>query len=137
MSGLVSDNARKVFLLARQEAIGFKQDHIEPVHVLLGIIKQTDNGALRILKELNVDVDALLLDAEQIAQSGTNPSLAVPERPLLSRRVKKVVENSLEESHSFNNMLIKTEFLLLGLLREQDATTQLLTKWAIDLERKR
>jgi ATP-dependent Clp protease ATP-binding subunit ClpC len=121
------------------EAMQLKQNYISTEHLLLGVINNSDNGASQVLKAMNIDADALRLDIEKFAPMGDNQRSNIPDRPHPSPRAKKVIENSLEEARlSFNDIFIRSEYILLGLLREEDTpAAQVLMNHGLRLEQVR
>ncbi len=120
-------HARKVMQLANQEALRFNHAYIDPLHILLGLIKDGSGTACEILKNHGIDFSKLRYEIEKRTQSGPDMvSLGkLPQTP----SAKKVIEHAMEEARGMNHDYVGTEHLLLGILRDiSSAATNVLTK---------
>jgi ATP-dependent Clp protease ATP-binding subunit ClpA len=112
-----TDRARRVVVLAQEEARGLDHDYIGTEHILLGLIHEGDGVAAQALASLEVDLTAVREAVEQLAPRGeSSPSGHIPFTP----RAKKVLELSLREALHFGHNYIGTEHILLGLIRERE-----------------
>ena len=104
--------------LANQEAQRFNHEYIGTEHILLGLVKEGSGVGANVLKNLEVDLRKVRLEAEKLVKSGpeTVTMGKLPQTP----RAKKVIEYAIEEARNLNHNYVGTEHLLLGLLREQD-----------------
>jgi ATP-dependent Clp protease ATP-binding subunit ClpA len=110
-----TDRARRVVVLAQEEARLLNHNFIGTEHLLLGLIQEHDGVAAQVLTRLGVDLAATRARVENIVGHGDSaPSGHIPFTP----RAKKVLELSLRESLSLDHNHIGTEHILLGLLRE-------------------
>jgi ATP-dependent Clp protease ATP-binding subunit ClpA len=110
-----TDRARRVVLLAQEEARMFDHPHIGTEHILLGLVREGEGTAGKVLREEGLDLETLRADIEQLAGRGAaSPGAHIPFTP----RAKKVLELSLRESLNLRHGYIGTEHILLGLLRE-------------------
>src|ERR1700722_14956299 len=110
-----TDRARRVVVLAQEEARMLNHNYIGTEHLLLGLIHEGQGVAARALGSLGVSLEAVRAQGEQIIGQGQEaPSGHIPFPP----RAKKVLELSLRESRQLGHDYIGTEHLLLGLLRE-------------------
>jgi ATP-dependent Clp protease ATP-binding subunit ClpC len=110
-----TDRARRVVVLAQEEARGLNHDYIGTEHLLLGLMREGKGVAARALDGLGVRVDAVAERVEAAAGRGSEaPSGHIPFTP----RSKKVLELSLREALDLGHDYIGTEHILLGLLRE-------------------
>jgi len=111
-----TERARKVIILAREEAIRLGHNFVGTEHLLLGLIREGDGLAVAILKKLNVSISALKAEIEKIVAVGTefSPAGEIPFTP----QAKKVLEYGISEARSLGHNYIGTEHLLLGLIRE-------------------
>src|SRR5512137_3033578 len=109
-----TERARKVIILAREEAIRLGHNFVGTEHLLLGLIREGDGLAVAILKKLNVSISALKAEIEKIVAVGTefSPAGEIPFTP----QAKKVLEDAISEARSLGHNYIGTEHLLLGLL---------------------
>jgi ATP-dependent Clp protease ATP-binding subunit ClpA len=113
-----TDRARKVMVLANQEAQFFNHSYIGTEHILLGLVKEGVGVAAHVLKNLDVGLRRIRLEVEKIVQRG--PGIVIPDRLPQTPRAKKVIEYAVEEARNHNHNYVGTEHLLLGLLREQE-----------------
>jgi len=130
-----TDRARRVVVLAQEEARMLDHDYIGTEHILLGLIREGDGYAARSLESLGISLDAVRQQVQEIIGRGQQaPSGHIPFTP----RAKKVLELSLRESLQLGHNYIGTEHMLLGLLREGDGVAaQVLVRLGADLDRVR
>ena len=130
-----TDRARRVVVLAQEEARLLRHDYIGTEHLLLGLIHEGDSVAARALESLEVTLDAVRGEIEEImGASSSVPQGHIPFTP----RAKKVLELSLREARSLGSDYIGPEHILLGLLREREGVgVQVLVRLGIDLNRVR
>ena len=110
-----SERARKVLSLAQEEAQRFNHNYIGTEHILLGLVRETDGVAARVLANLGVDLNKVRSAVEFIIGRGEKPSQG---EIGLTPRAKRVVELAVDEARRMNHTYIGTEHLLIGLLRE-------------------
>jgi pantothenate kinase type III len=113
-----TDRARKVMVLANQEAQRFNHEYIGTEHILLGLIKEGSGVAANVLKNLGVDLRRIRMEVEKLVQSG--PDMLTLGKLPQTPRAKKVVEYAIAEAHDLGHNYLGTEHLLLGLLREKE-----------------
>jgi ATP-dependent Clp protease ATP-binding subunit ClpC len=112
-----TDRARRVLVLAQEEARLLNHSFIGTEHILLGLIGEADGLAAQALTTLGITPEAVRRKVEEtIGMAGTAPSGSPPFTP----RAKKVLELSLREALQLGHSYIGTEHLLLGLIREGD-----------------
>jgi Clp amino terminal domain, pathogenicity island component/ClpX C4-type zinc finger len=130
-----TDRARRVLVLAQEEARLLNHNFIGTEHILLGLIQEDEGVAAKALAELEISLDAVRTAvAETIGLSGTVPSGSPPFTP----RAKKVLELSLREALQMGHNYIGTEHILLGLVREgEGVAAQVLVRLGADLARVR
>jgi ATP-dependent Clp protease ATP-binding subunit ClpA len=123
--------ARRVVVLAQEEARMFDHNYIGTEHILLGLIREHDGIAAKALESLGISLDAVRHQVSEIIGQGKQaPSGHVPFTP----RAKKVLELSLREAQQLGHHYIATEHILLGLIREGDGVAaQVLVKLGADL----
>ena len=110
-----SERARRVLSLAQEEAQRFNHNYIGTEHILLGLVRETEGVAARVLSGLGVDLSKVRSAVEFIIGRGEKP----PQGEIgLTPRAKKVVELAVDEARRMNHTYIGTEHLLIGLLRE-------------------
>jgi ATP-dependent Clp protease ATP-binding subunit ClpA len=128
-----TDRARKVMQLASQEAQRFNHEYIGTEHILLGLVKEGSGLAVRVLRNLDVDIRKIRLEVEKIVKGG--PGMVTPDRLPLTPPAKKVIEFAIEESQNHNHNYVGTEHLLLGLLRvNEGVASQVLQSMSFQLE---
>ncbi|MGA1389875.1 MAG: ATP-dependent Clp protease ATP-binding subunit [Ilumatobacteraceae bacterium] len=130
-----TDRARRVVVLAQEEARLLNHSYIGTEHILLGLIHEGEGVAAKALESLNISLDAVRAQVEEIiGQGGSSPSGHIPFTP----RAKKVLELSLREALQLGHNYIGTEHILLGLIREgEGVAAQVLVKLGADLSRVR
>ena len=110
-----SERARRVLSLAQEEAQRFNHNYIGTEHILLGLVRESEGVAARVLSSLTVDLAKVRSAVEFIIGRGEKP----PQGDIgLTPRAKKVVELAVDEARRMNHTYIGTEHLLIGLMRE-------------------
>ena len=130
-----TDRARRVVVLAQEEARLLNHNYIGTEHILLGLIHEGEGVAAKALESLGISLEAVRAQVEEIiGHGGTAPSGHIPFTP----RAKKVLELSLREALQLGHNYIGTEHILLGLIREgEGVAAQVLVKLGADLSRVR
>jgi len=130
-----SERARRVLSLAQEEAQRFNHNYIGTEHILLGLVRETEGVAARVLSGLSVDLGKVRSAVEFIIGRGEKPT----EGEIgLTPRAKKVVELAVDEARRMNHTYIGTEHLLIGLLREGEGVAAgVLESLGISLEKVR
>src|SRR6201747_916317 len=130
-----TDRARRVVVLAQEEARMLNHNYIGTEHILLGLIHEGEGVAAKALESLGISLEAVRSQVEEIiGQGGSSPSGHIPFTP----RAKKVLELSLREALQLGHNYIGTEHILLGLIREgEGVAAQLLVKLGAELTRAR
>jgi ATP-dependent Clp protease ATP-binding subunit ClpA len=130
-----TDRARRVVVLAQEEARVLDHDYIGTEHILLGLIHEGEGVAAQALASLEVDLTAVRDAVERLVPRGeTSPSGHIPFTP----RAKKVLELSLREALRLGHNYIGTEHILLGLVREREGVAaEALAQVGVDLDRVR
>ena len=130
-----TDRARRVVVLAQEEASMLNHNYIGTEHILLGLIHEGEGVAAKALESLGISLEAVRAQVEEIIGQGQQaPSGHIPFTP----RAKKVLELSLREALQLGHNYIGTEHILLGLIREgEGVAAQVLVKLGADLNRVR
>ena len=130
-----TDRARRVVVLAQEEARMLSHNYIGTEHILLGLIHEGEGVAAKALESLDISLEAVRGQVEDIIGQGQQaPSGHIPFTP----RAKKVLELSLREALQLGHTYIGTEHILLGLIREgEGVAAQVLVKLGADLNRVR
>ena len=130
-----TDRARRVIVLAQQEARDLNHNYIGTEHILLGLIQEGEGVAAKALESMGINLEDVRREVIDIIGRGSQPHTGhVPFTP----RAKKVLELALREGLQMGHKYIGTEFLLLGLIREgEGVAAQVLIKLGADLPRVR
>jgi hypothetical protein len=130
-----TDRARRVVVLAQEEARLLNHDYIGTEHILLGLVHEEQGVAARALVGLGISLEAVRTQVEEIIGQGQSPPTGhIPFTP----RAKKVLELSLREALGLSHNYIGTEHILLGLIREgEGVAAQVLVKLGGSLDRVR
>ena len=130
-----SERARKVLTLAQEEAQRFNHNYIGTEHILLGLVREGEGVAARVLSNLGVELSKVRAAVEFIIGRGERPGSG---EIGLTPRAKRVIELALDEARRLNHSYIGTEHLLLGLLREGEGVAAgVLESLGVNLERVR
>ena len=130
-----TDRARRVVVLAQEEARLLNHNYIGTEHILLGLIHEGEGVAAKALESLSISLEGVREQVQDIiGQGSSSPSGHIPFTP----RAKKVLELSLREALQLGHNYIGTEHILLGLIREgEGVAAQVLVKLGADLSRVR
>lgn len=113
-----TERARRVIILAREEAELYRHEYLGTEHILQGVVKDGGGIAVAIIQKAGADLKELKSELEKNLPRSSN-SLIIGDIPFTSR-AKKVLEFAVEEARSLNHNYIGTEHLLLGLLKEKE-----------------
>jgi ATP-dependent Clp protease ATP-binding subunit ClpC len=130
-----TNRARRVVVLAQEEARILDHNYIGTEHLLLGLIHEGEGVAAKALEAMGISLEAVRQQVEEIVGRGKDaPSGHIPFTP----RAKKVLELSLREAQILGHNYIGTEHILLGLIREgEGVAAQVLTRLGADMDRTR
>jgi Clp amino terminal domain, pathogenicity island component/UvrB/uvrC motif len=130
-----TDRARRVVVLAQEEARMLRHTYVGTEHILLGLIREGEGVAARTLESLGISLEAVRRQLEEIIGPGQGQGQGpIPFTP----RAKKVLELSLREAQQLGHSYIGTEHILLGLIREgEGVAAQVLINLGADLDRVR
>jgi ATP-dependent Clp protease ATP-binding subunit ClpC len=130
-----TDRARRVVVLAQEEARALNHNYIGTEHILLGLIHEGEGVAAKALESMGISLEAVRTEVEDIIGTGGHPPNGyIPFTP----RAKKVLELALREALQLGHKYIGTEHILLGLIREgEGVAAQVLVKLGADLSRVR
>ena len=127
-----TERARKVIILAKEEARRFNHDYIGTEHILLGLVREGEGVAAAVLQKMGVSLENIRLEIEKLVQPGPTTQIIgdIPFTP----RAKKALELAAEEARSLGHNYIGTEHLLLGLIKENEGVaSQVLLNLGLDL----
>ncbi|HLO97095.1 MAG TPA: ATP-dependent Clp protease ATP-binding subunit [Fimbriimonas sp.] len=130
-----TERARKVVFYAQEEAQKFGEGYVSTEHLLLGLVRESDSVAARVLEKLNVTLNRVRAEVEkQLPRGDSRPNQDMS----LTPRAKRVIDLAYDEARNLNNNYIGTEHLLLGLIREGDGLAgRVLAKLGVELEKAR
>jgi len=130
-----SERARRVLTIAQEEARNLNHSYIGTEHILLGLVREEEGVAARVLTNLGISLGKVRSAVEFIIGRGEKPSTG---ETGLTPRAKKVIELAIDEARQLGHNYIGTEHLLLGLLREGEGVAyNVLDSFGITLERTR
>ncbi|MDD4294986.1 MAG: ATP-dependent Clp protease ATP-binding subunit [Candidatus Omnitrophica bacterium] len=129
-----TERARKVLVMAKEEAKRFNHDYIGTEHVLLGLIREGEGVACAVLQNLGVEIERIKIEIEKLIVPGSSTAVSgdIPFTP----RAKKTLELSAEEARILGHNYIGTEHILLGLIKEgEGVASQVLFSFGVDLNK--
>lgn len=130
-----TERARKVVFFAQEEAQRFGEGYVSTEHLLLGLVREPESVAARVLEKLGVSLSRIKAEVEKQLPRGdarTNQDMT------LTPRAKRVIDLAYDEARNLNNNYIGTEHLLLGLIREGDGLAgRVLAKLGVELDKAR
>ena len=131
-----TERARKVILLAKEEAKRFNHDYIGTEHILLGLVREGEGVAAAVLASFGLSPDKIRLEVEKLVQPG--PATVVSGDLPFTPKAKKVIELAMDEARSLGHNYIGTEHLLLGLIKEgEGVASQVLMNSGLELDKVR
>lgn len=116
MFGKLTERAQRVLAHAQEEAIRLQHNNIGTEHLLLGLVKEPEGIAAKVLAEFDITEEKIINEVEQLIGHGTGLGGTIQYTP----RAKKVIELSLDEARRLNHSFVGTEHILLGLIRENE-----------------
>jgi len=130
-----TERARKVVFYAQEEAQKFGEGYVSTEHLLLGLVRESESVASRVLEKLGVSLGRVRSEVEKQLPRGESRTA---QEMTLTPRAKRVIDLAYDEARQLNNNYIGTEHLLLGLIREGDGLAgRVLTKLGVELDRAR
>ncbi len=130
-----TERARKVVFYAQEEAQKFGEGYVSTEHLLLGLVRESDSVAARVLEKLGVSLNRIRSEVEKQLPRG---DARQNQDMTLTPRAKRVIDLAYDEARNLNNNYIGTEHLLLGLIREGDGLAgRVLAKLGVELEKAR
>ncbi|MGI8923607.1 MAG: ATP-dependent Clp protease ATP-binding subunit [Fimbriimonadales bacterium] len=130
-----TERARKVVFYAQEEAQKFGEGYVSTEHLLLGLVRESDSVAARVLEKLGISLSRIKTEVEKQLPRGDHKPV---QEMTLTPRAKRVIDLAYDEARNLNNNYIGTEHLLLGLIREGDGLAgRVLAKLGVELEKAR
>ncbi len=127
-----TEKVRKVIMMAQEEAVNLNHNYIGTEHILVGLVKENEGIAGKVLRELGVEPEKLIEEIEKIVGKGEYQEVS---EITFTPRAKKVLELASQEASQLGQNYIGTEHILLGLLKEgSGVATRILTDMGIDLD---
>ena len=131
-----TERARKVILLAKEEAKRFNHDYIGTEHLLLGLVREGEGVAAAVLMSLGLTPDKIRFEVEKLVRPG--PATIVSGDIPFTPKAKKVIELAMDEAKALSHNYIGTEHILLGLIREgEGVASQVLMNLGLNLDKVR
>src|SRR5919199_1000456 len=130
-----TERARRVVFFAQEEAGRLGENYVSTEHLLLGLVRENDTVAARILDRMGISLGRIRSEVERMVTRG---NARVGQDMQLTPRAKRVIDLAYDEARQLNNNYIGTEHLLLGIIREADGLGgRVLAQLGVDLDRTR
>jgi ATP-dependent Clp protease ATP-binding subunit ClpC len=127
-----TEKVRKVIMMAQEEAVNLNHNYIGTEHILVGLVKENEGIAGKILRELGIESEKVIEEIEKTVGKGEYQEVS---EITFTPRAKKVLELASQEASQLGQNYIGTEHLLLGLIKEgSGVATRILTDMGIDIE---
>jgi len=135
MDNNFSAQVKEIISFSREEALRLGNDFIGTEHLLLGLIRDGDNTAIKVLKQLNVDLYELRKEVELAVKDKTGKNIANINSLPLTKQAEKVIRVTVLEAKALKSPLVETEHLMLSILKnKENIATQILNQFDIDYD---
>ncbi len=135
MDGNFSAQVKEVISFSREEALRLGNDFIGTEHLLLGLIREGDNTAMRVLKNLEVDLYGLRKEVESVVKDKAGKSIANINSLPLTKQAEKVIRITMLEARSLKTNIAESEHLMLSILKnKENIVTQILMQYNVDYD---
>ena len=135
MDNNFSAQVKEIISFSREEALRLGNDFIGTEHLLLGLIREGDNTAVKILKNLNVDLHELRKEVEMAVKDKTGKNIANINSLPLTRQAEKVIRVTVLEAKALKSPTVETEHLMLSILKnKENIATQILNNFEVDYD---
>jgi len=135
MDNNFSTQVKEIISFSREEALRLSNDFIGTEHLLLGLIREGDNAAIKLLKGFNVDIFELKKEIELAIKDKTGKNIANINSLPLTRQAEKVIRVTVLEAKSLKSNLVETEHLMLSILKnKENIATQILNQFDVDYD---
>ncbi len=135
MDNNFSAQVKEIISFSREEALRLGNDFIGTEHLLLGLIREGENTAIKILKQLNVDLYELRKEIELAVKDKTGKNIANINSLPLTRQAEKVIRVTVLEAKALKSPLVETEHLMLSILKnKENIATQILNQFDVDYD---
>ena len=135
MDNNFSAQVKEIISFSREEALRLGNDFIGTEHLLLGLIREGENTAIKILKQLNVDLYELRKEVELAVKDKTGKNIANINSLPLTKQAEKVIRVTVLEAKALKSPLVETEHLMLSILKnKENIATQILGNYEVDYD---
>lgn len=135
MDNNFSAQVKEIISFSREEALRLGNDFIGTEHLLLGLIREGDNTAVRILKSFNVDLYELRKEVELAVKDKTGKNIANINSLPLTKQAEKVIRVTVLEAKALKSPTVETEHLMLSILKnKENIATQILNQFDVDYD---
>ncbi len=135
MDNNFSTQVKEIISFSREEALRLGNDFIGTEHLLLGLIRDGDNTAIKVLKQLNVDLYELRKEVELAVKDKTGKNIANINSLPLTKQAEKVIRVTVLEAKALKSPLVDTEHLMLSILKnKENIATQILNQFDVDYD---
>jgi len=135
MDNNFSAQVKEIISFSREEALRLGNDFIGTEHLLLGLIREGENTAIKILKQLNVDLYELRKEIELAVKDKTGKNIANINSLPLTKQAEKVIRVTVLEAKALKSPLVETEHLMLSILKnKENIATQILNQFDVDYD---
>ena len=135
MDNNFSAQVKEIISFSREEALRLGNDFIGTEHLLLGLIRDGDNTAIKVLKQLNVDLYELRKEVEMAIKDKTGKNIANINSLPLTKQAEKVIRVTVLEAKALKSPLVETEHLMLSILKnKENIATQILNQFDVDYD---
>ncbi len=135
MDNNFSAQVKEIISYSREEALRLGNDFIGTEHLLLGLIRDGENTAIKVLKQLNVDLYELRKEVELAVKDKTGKNIANINSLPLTKQAEKVIRVTVLEAKALKSPLVETEHLMLSILKnKENIATQILNQYDVDYE---
>src|SRR5689334_16100426 len=135
MDNNFSAQVKEIISFSREEALRLGNDFIGTEHLLLGLIREGENTAIRILKSFNVDLYELRKEVEMAVKDKTGKNIANINSLPLTKQAEKVIRVTVLEAKALKSATVETEHLMLSILKnKENIATQILNQFDVDYD---
>ena len=135
MDNNFSPQVKEIIVFSREEALRLGNDFIGTEHLLLGLIREGENTAVKVLKQLNVDLYELRKEVEMAIKDKTGKNIANINSLPLTKQAEKVIRVTVLEAKSLKSTLVETEHLMLSILKnKENIASQILGQFDVDYD---
>src|SRR6266566_3745583 len=135
MDNNFSAQVKEIISFSREEALRLGNDFIGTEHLLLGLIREGENTAIKILKQLNVDLYELRKEVELAVKDKTGKNIANINSLPLTKQAEKVIRVTVLEAKALKSATVESEHLMLSILKnKENIATQILNQFDVDYD---